>query len=195
VLCWIVWKFVFETTDGIKSVISTYQRRLMEVPYVPKTSYLCASLRDGGEANKLFLTFLFSDTNSGIHFLKDVGLLCSKVPCNTFGRDMTWYAERKPKDGFRWRCRRRAAVICSETKSIRHDSGLQQSKLTLQEVMYLTYDIVRRVPAHIIHKEHRFGSNTIAAWGLFCRETMLVYMEGCSEKISGPSKTVKIDES
>jgi len=35
--------------------------------------------------------------------------------------------------------------------------------------MYLTYDIVRRVPAHIIHKEHRFGSDIIAAWGLFCR--------------------------
>jgi len=61
--------------------------------------------------------------------------------------------------------------------------------------MYLTYDIVRRLPAHFIHKEHRFGSDTIAAWGLFCREIMLVYMEGCSEKIGGPNKTVEIDES
>jgi hypothetical protein len=61
--------------------------------------------------------------------------------------------------------------------------------------MYLTYDIVRGLPAHIIHKEHRFDSDTIAAWGLFCRETMLVCMEGCSEKIDGPKKTVKIDES
>jgi hypothetical protein len=61
--------------------------------------------------------------------------------------------------------------------------------------MYLTYDIVCRVPVHIIRKEHRFCSDTIAAWGLFCRETMLVYMKGCSERIGGPNKTVEIDES
>jgi len=152
-----MWKFVFEMVDEIKSVISTYQRHVMEMPYVPKTSYGRASLGDDSEANKLFLTFLFSDMDLGIQFLKDVGLLRSKVPCNTCGRDMNCCAEPKG------RCRRRAAVTCSETKSIRHDSWFQQSKLTLQEVMYLTYDIVHRVPAHIIHKEHRFGSDTIAA--------------------------------
>jgi transposase-like protein len=30
---------------------------------------------------------------------------------------------------------------------------------------------------------------------MFCRETMLVFLEGCSVKIGGPNKTVKIDES
>jgi transposase-like protein len=30
---------------------------------------------------------------------------------------------------------------------------------------------------------------------MFCRETMLLYMEGCSEKIGGPIKTVEIDDS
>jgi hypothetical protein len=63
VLCWIAWKIVFETVDEIKSVISTYQRLLMEMPYVPKTSYGYASLGDDGEANKLFLTILFSNTS------------------------------------------------------------------------------------------------------------------------------------
>jgi hypothetical protein len=32
-------------------------------------------------------------------------------------------------------------------------------------------------------------------WGHFCRETMLVYVEGCSEKIGSPNKTVEINES
>jgi hypothetical protein len=139
----------------------------MEMPYVPKISYGRASLGDDGKVKKQFLTFFFSDTDLGIQFFKDVGLLCSKVPCNTCGRDMTWCAEPKLNDGFRWRYRRRAAVIYSQTKSIKHDSWFQQNKLTLQEVMYLTYDILRRVPAHIVHKEHRFRSDTIAAWGLF----------------------------
>jgi hypothetical protein len=30
---------------------------------------------------------------------------------------------------------------------------------------------------------------------MFYRETMLMYMEGCSEKIGGPNKTVEVDES
>jgi hypothetical protein len=29
---------------------------------------------------------------------------------------------------------------------------------------------------------------------MFCRETMLVFLEGCSEKIGGPNETVDIDE-
>jgi hypothetical protein len=61
--------------------------------------------------------------------------------------------------------------------------------------MYLTCNIVPHEPAHLIHQEHRFGPNTIADWGQFCRRTMLVYMEGCSEKIGGPNKTVEIYKS
>jgi len=30
---------------------------------------------------------------------------------------------------------------------------------------------------------------------MFCRETLLVYFLGCSEKIGSPNKTVEIDES
>jgi transposase-like protein len=30
---------------------------------------------------------------------------------------------------------------------------------------------------------------------MFCRETMLVFMEGCSKKTDGPNKTVEIDQS
>jgi hypothetical protein len=65
----------------------------MELPYVPDTSYGHASLGDDGEANKLFLTILFSNTDLGIQFLKYVGLLRSKVPCKTCGRDVTWCPE------------------------------------------------------------------------------------------------------
>jgi transposase-like protein len=61
--------------------------------------------------------------------------------------------------------------------------------------MLLTYDIVRREPACLIKEEHCFSPTTLADWGQFCRETMLLYMEGCNEKIGGPYKTVEIDES
>ena len=75
--------------EHIKSVISTYQRRLVEMPYVP-TSYRRASLGGDGDANKLFLTYLHNDKDLGIQFLKDVGLLHSRVTCNTCGCVMIW---------------------------------------------------------------------------------------------------------
>jgi hypothetical protein len=41
------------------------------------------------------------------------------------------------------------------------------------EVLLLTYDIVRRVPAHTIHQEDQFGSPTITERAKLCREVML----------------------
>ena len=84
--------------------------------------------------------------------------------------------------------------MCSESKSIKYGSWFQHTNLTFQEVMFLTY-IVRREPASLIKDEHCFSSTTLSDWGQFCRETMLVCMEGCSEKIGGPNKTVEIGES
>ena len=182
--------------ERITKIIKEYQDVLREKPYVPKTSFQRDSLGFSGDANKLFLTFLFSDHALGVQFLKDVGLIRSKVQCNSCSRDMTWYADPSVIDGFRWRCRRMVAgTRCHGSRSARHGSWFQKSKLTLQEVMYLTYGILRRERADHIQHEHHFSDHTIADWGMFCRQAMLDYMEGCSEKLGGPNRTVEIDES
>jgi len=71
--------------EHIKSVISTYEQRLMEISYVPRTSYGPASVGDEGDTNNLFLTYLLSDKDFGIQFLKDVELLRNNATCNTCG--------------------------------------------------------------------------------------------------------------
>jgi hypothetical protein len=76
--------------DTVTNIIKEYQRRLINMPYVPAISYGRAALGKDGVANELFLTFLLSDKEVGVQFLKNVGLLRSKVTCNTCGRDMTW---------------------------------------------------------------------------------------------------------
>jgi len=76
----------------ITNIIKVCQDTVRELPYVPTTSFRRASLGYPGDANKLFLTFLFSDLNIGIHFLNDVGLVLSKVQCNSCSRHTTWYA-------------------------------------------------------------------------------------------------------
>jgi len=52
------------------------------VSFLLKSSYGRPMLREFGP-NKIFLTFLFCDQAMAIQFLKNVGLLRSKVQCNT----------------------------------------------------------------------------------------------------------------
>jgi hypothetical protein len=77
----------------IAEVIATYQNRLLEMPSVPKTSYV-------GVANKLIITFLFSDPDVCIQFLKDVGLIRLSLACTKCGCEMTWCVDASKKDGF-----------------------------------------------------------------------------------------------
>ena len=63
------------------------------------------------------------------------------------------------------------------------------------EVLLTTYDIFRRDPPNTIQQEHLFGSATISEWAKLCREVMLDYVLGSSQKIFGPKKTVEVDES
>jgi len=46
-------------------------------------------LREDGGPNRDFLTYQFCDQGFAMQFLKDVGLLWSKVQCNNCGLDMT----------------------------------------------------------------------------------------------------------
>jgi len=148
--------------------IKDYQDRVRELPYVPTTSFRRDSLGYPGDINKLFLMFLFSDRNTGIQFLNDGRLIRSKVQCNLCSCDMTWYADPSNLDGFRWRCRRMVAgTRCSGSRSIRHGSWFHGSNLTLHEVLYLTYNILRREPASLIQHEHHFSDHTITDWEMF----------------------------
>ena len=110
--------------NRIKEIISEYQRRLVEMPFVPKRSYGHSVVGINGCVNAGFLTFLFSDKDLGFQFLKDAGLICSKVPCNTWSRDMTRCADPTTRC---WCQRKVAEAKCSQSKAIRHGSWFQQS--------------------------------------------------------------------
>jgi len=75
-------------------------------------------LAEDGGPNAMFFTVLFCDEPMA---LEDIGLLRSKVQCNTCGGDMTWAVDKTVSDGYRWRCRRRnGAARCSDSRSIKH---------------------------------------------------------------------------
>jgi len=62
------------------------------------------------------------------------------------------------------------------------------------EVSFLTYDIVRRVPADTIQQEHQFGSPTLTDWANLCPEGMLDYIlgnHGLKRHTSPPSRSCR----
>jgi len=41
-------------------------------------------------------------------------------------------------------------------------------------------------------EEYCLNSSTVADWGMFCRETMLVFLAGCSEKLGSRNKIIEL---
>jgi len=60
-------------------IITTYQQRTSTKPHVPSTTYGLATLGANGAPNTLFIAFLFSDHEVGVHLLKDVELIPSSI--------------------------------------------------------------------------------------------------------------------
>ena len=92
-----------------------------------RSSYECPMLREDSGPNRDFLAYLFCDQGIAMQFLKDMGLLRSKVQCNTCGRDMTWSAEPGIPAGFRWRCRKKVAGV----KRFSPSTKFYSSRMTL----------------------------------------------------------------
>jgi hypothetical protein len=98
-------------------------RKVCRVAVFRKSSHGRPMVREDGGPNKTFLTFLFCDQTMAIKFLQDVGLLRSKVKCNTCGRDKVWSADTNIREGFRLQCRRKVGgAKCSKSRSIKHGS-------------------------------------------------------------------------
>jgi len=106
--------------ENVMHITSEYVERLRRCQYVPRLSFGRRMLTDDGAPNRFFLMYLFCNESMAIQYLKDIGLLRSKMQCNTWGRDMTWSADSSKLDSYRWRCRKRVAgVVCNQSVSIR----------------------------------------------------------------------------
>jgi hypothetical protein len=107
----------------MNEIVAEYEERLRGKQNVPKFSHGLRMLCADAGPNRISLTRLFSDMELAIPFMKDVGLIRSKVRCNTCNRDMTWSADPNRTVRFRPRCRKRIhGVTCRVTTSIKHGS-------------------------------------------------------------------------
>jgi len=65
----------------VTSVIQSYERLLNSKPYVCSTTFGLETLGANGVPKKLFLVFLLSVLDFGLHFLKDLGLIPRNILC------------------------------------------------------------------------------------------------------------------
>ena len=97
------------------------------------------------------------------------------------------------RDGFVWRCTKKE---CGYKISVRAGSWFEQSHLTLQQVVKLTYYWVYKTRQDTVRRELRINcEETIVDWYNLCREVCSEVLEKDSAKIGGPGKIVEIDES
>jgi len=88
----------------MKHVVAEYEDRLRKMQSLPRFSYGRGMVRKDVTPNRISLTYLFGQRKLAIQFLKDVGLIQSKVQCNICERHMTWSADPHRAEEFRWRC-------------------------------------------------------------------------------------------
>jgi len=118
------------------------------------------------------------------------------MPYSKRGSNMSLWKSERVIDKLRWRCGKgKRGQRCNATWSLRHSSWFTDSKLTLLEIMLLTYDIMQKAPSNAIQKELQIEEHTACDWFRFCREVVLDFIENKSEMIVGEGKVVEIDES
>jgi hypothetical protein len=142
--------------DRSVQVFKEYEERLRNSDNVPRFSYGRRMMRDDGDPNRYFLMYLFCEQSMAIQFLQDIGLLRSKMQCNTCGRDMTWSADRNITEGFRWRCQRSVAGIrCNQSVSIKFGSWFPSFR-------FLSFTFYHRVFFFVLSMQH-FGGSTLCS--------------------------------
>lgn len=178
------------------TAVTSYQEVLAKLHIVPRASFDKTLVGKNGSPNSLFFGFLFADNERGIKFLQDCGLLKREMSCPNCGSNMSLCRSPAKIDNYRWKCGKgKRGQRCNGSRSLRYSSWFTRSKLTLVQIMLLTYDILIRKRYAIIREERLLAKQTVTDWSQFCREEILYYMENTSNKIGGLGKTVEIDES
>jgi hypothetical protein len=154
--------------DNISIIYTQYKERLRAMYKLARFSQGHRMVRSDGAPNRAFFHNLFNDHSMATEFLKDIGLIRRTMQCDSCGQDMKWSERQDINDGVQWRCQRRVAgARCNWSASIRHGSWFQHSRLTLEVIILLTYDIVCREQVVKIQMEYCFSEHTVAAWGMF----------------------------
>ena len=89
---------------------------------------------------------------SALQWLAQRRLIKNSVFCNNCQIQYTLNSYKDANEGYRWKCKG-----CKERRSVRQDSFLSQSRLSLQTLLYYIYGWIRNMPQRNI--QHEAGMN------------------------------------
>ena len=142
------------------------------------------------------LVGVMADKEMFIHWLMDEGLIAKERLCPMCEEGMTLTRCADRSDLFRWECRKQEKGKRHKAEiSIRKGSWFEKSKMTLEEIVKLTYWWCQDLDQSQIKHELGLAESTGVDWDSFCREVCEITMFENSEKLGGEGKFVQIDES
>ena len=147
-----------------------------------------------------FLSMIMDKTDFYLYLVENQFIVTDFVKCKKCDGPMNFRLNRSKADGCVFACNNKIgtgiqSTKCNSTKTVRTNSWFYKSKLSLQEIVLLSYLWWSKLPQIHARKEFNFSSRTVVDWSNFCREVAIdVVFKNC-EKIGGPGIVVEIDES
>lgn len=188
------------TSDSSNSSQHSYNR----------TDSLCS---DGKYSFKRVLRDITAKKDDCIAFLQSKHVIAKKMWCpgplykgkrqGNCGYPMVLKKIKDRKDGVTWRCRKVHEIIDEEKKykvkdvkiSIRDSTWLQNSNLTLEEIVELIYLWTQNFSLLEIEHELGISKKTLIEWTIYFRDVCTCVALRNSEPIGGEGVQVEIDES
>ncbi|GBN68320.1 hypothetical protein AVEN_95295-1 [Araneus ventricosus] len=130
-----------------------------------------------------------------IAWCMSMDMIAKEYVCPTCGEKMV-LTEIACSDGYAWVCRKFGVNEHHIKRTVRKGSWFSESKLTMPEVLILTYLWVKKTPNEWITDEMNVSEPTVVDWKSFCREVCVdMLVKDSKEKIGGVGMIVEIDES
>ena len=124
----------------------------------------------------------------------DEGLMAKEGSCPMCAGEMSLTRCEDQSDGLKWECRQQVNCKRHEAEvSIRKGSWFEKSKMTLEEILKLTYWWCQDLYQAQIKHEGGLAESAGVDWSSFCRKVCRITLLENSDKLSG--KVVQIDES
>ena len=146
-----------------------------------------------------YLAMTLEKSDFYLYLVESKFIVIEFVNCKKCAGPMTQRLNKSKPEGIVWACNNSIgngihAKKCNSSRSARFNTWFYKSKLTLPEILLLTYLWWAKLPQIFVHNEFRFSPKTLVDWASFCREVAIDVVFKHSEKIGGAGVIVEIDE-
>ncbi|GBN39308.1 hypothetical protein AVEN_148385-1 [Araneus ventricosus] len=133
-----------------------------------------------------------------IDWCMNMNMIAKEYVCPTCGEKMVLCERNDISDGYHWVCRKFGMNAHHVRRSVRKGSWFDESKLSIPEILMITYLWAKKTSNEWIVDELSVSEPTVVDWKSFCREVcvdMLVNEDKKLEMLGGVGVVVEIDES